>query len=58
MYVLLFCHLEPEAVIDFLFYSCCMESSLYLYLFIYFQLCWFFIAARRLSLVGASGGYS
>ena len=29
-----------------------------LFLFIYFWLCWVFVAARRLSLVVASGGYS
>ena len=28
------------------------------YLFIYFWLCWAFVAARRLSLVTVSGGYS
>ena len=30
----------------------------FIYLFIYFWLCWVFVAARRLSLVAASGGYS
>ena len=30
----------------------------FIYLFIYFWLCWVFLAARRLSLVAASGGYS
>ena len=30
----------------------------YIYLFIYFWLRWVFVAARRLSLVAASGGYS
>ena len=30
----------------------------YIYLFIYFWLCWVFVAARGLSLVVASGGYS
>ena len=29
-----------------------------IHLFIYFWLCWVFVAARGLSLVGASGGYS
>ena len=29
-----------------------------MYLFIYFWLCWVFVAARGLSPVGASGGYS
>ena len=32
--------------------------NLFIYLFIYFWLHWVFIAARRLSLVAASGGYS
>ena len=30
----------------------------FIYLFIYFWLCWVFGAVRRLSLVAASGGYS
>ena len=30
----------------------------FIYLFIYFWLCWVFVAARGLSLVAASGGYS
>ena len=34
------------------------EIFLYVYLFIYFWLCWVFVAARWLSLVAASGGYS
>ena len=29
-----------------------------IYLFMYFWLCWIFVAARRLSLVAASRGYS
>ena len=33
-------------------------SNLFIYLFIYFWLSWVFIAARGLSLVVASGGYS
>ena len=33
-------------------------SLLFWYLFIYLWLCWVFIAAPRLSLVAASGGYS
>ena len=31
---------------------------MYLFYFIYFWLRWVFVAARRLSLVAASGGYS
>ena len=31
---------------------------LFIYLFIYFWLCWVFVAVHRLSLVAASGGYS
>ena len=34
------------------------ENFLKIYLFIYFRLRWVFVAARRLSLVAASGGYS
>ena len=30
--------------------------NLFIYLFIYFWLCWVFVAARRLSLVVVSGG--
>ena len=30
----------------------------FIYLFIYFWLCWVFVAARGLSLVAVSGGYS
>ena len=30
----------------------------FVYLFIYFCLCWVLIAARELSLVASSGGYS
>ena len=30
----------------------------FVYLFIYFWLCWVFVAVRGLSLVAASGGYS
>ena len=33
-------------------------SPQFIYLFIYFWLCWVFVAAHRLSLVAASGGYS
>ena len=32
--------------------------KIYLFLFIYFWLCWVFVAARGLSLVAVSGGYS
>ena len=32
--------------------------SQFIYLFIYFWLCWVFLAARGLSLVATSGGYS
>ena len=32
--------------------------NLFIYLFIYFWLCWVFVAAHRLSLVEASGSYS
>ena len=32
--------------------------NLFIYLFIYFWLCWVFVAARGLSLVAASGDYS
>ena len=31
---------------------------LFIYLFIYFWLYWVFVAARRLSLIAVSGGYS
>ena len=30
--------------------------NMYFYLFIYFRLCWVFVAAHRLSLVASSGG--
>ena len=33
-------------------------EDLFIYLFIYLWLCWVFVAACRLSLVGVSGGYS
>ena len=36
----------------------CIGRWILIYLFIYFWLCWVFVAARGLSLVAASGGYS
>ena len=41
-----------------LFWSLFIFLNKFIYLFIYFWLCWFFAAARGLSLVAASGGYS
>ena len=35
-----------------------LKINLFIYLFTYLWLCWFFVAARGLSLVAASGGYS
>ena len=40
----------------FLFFFFLMNK--FIYLFIYFGLCWVFVAARGLSLVAGSGGYS
>ena len=34
------------------------RSQVQMVLFIYFRLCWVFVAAHRLSLIVASGGYS
>ena len=39
-------------------YSFFLFKKLFIYLFIYLWLCWVFIAACRLSLIAASGGYS
>ena len=35
-----------------------LNESLFIYLFIYFWLCWVFVSVRGLSLVVASGGHS
>ena len=35
-----------------------MKAYLFIYLFIYFWLCWVFVSVRGLSLVAASGGHS
>ena len=35
-----------------------MKASLFIYLFIYFWLCWVFVSVRGLSLAAASGGHS
>ena len=42
----------------FFFLKCGLGINLFIYLFIYFWLRWFFVAARGLSVVAASGGYS
>ena len=38
-----------------IFFCCCYK---FIYLFIYFWLCWVFVSVRGLSLVAASGGHS
>ena len=35
-----------------------LKANLFIYLFIYFWLCWVFVSVRGLSLVAASGGHS
>ena len=42
----------------FLNFACDLFSSLFIYLFIYFWLCWVFVSVGGLSLVAASGGHS
>ena len=42
----------------FLCFTCVIEECLFIYLFIYFWLCWVFVSVRGLSLVAASGGHS
>ena len=49
----LYCTIYPCSLFYFLFLF-----LKYIYLFIYFWLRWVFVAARRLSLVAVSGGYS
>ena len=46
-------HYFLTSIVSFFF-----EKKLFIYLFIYFWLCWVFVAVCRLSLVAASGGYS
>ena len=41
-----------------LFYFIFKEFHFFIYLFIYFWLCWVFVSVRGLSLVAASGGHS
>ena len=48
---------DLQAVNNFFFFFLKMFSG-FIYLFIYFWLCWVFVAVRGLSLVAASGGYS
>ena len=40
------------------FFFFLMKASFFLYLFIYFWLCWVFVSVQGLSLVAASGGHS
>ena len=49
-------HFSPQS--DFLIFLIIFLALIYICLFIYFWLCWVFVAACRLFLVVASGGYS
>ena len=56
----LFQSIEVSILLDaqFILISCILFFKIFIYLFIYFWLCWVFISVLGLSLVAASGGHS
>ena len=50
--------LPMATLLFFFFIESLVFINLFIYLFIYFWLCWLFVSVRGLSLVAASGGHS